>query len=265
MNRTNKKQDNRVSLRQRVRPALVFSPLAWLKLMFFLHAGETEVGGFGVSAEHDLLYVQDFVTVKQRTTCITVAFADEAVADYFDGCVDAGLTPARFARIWCHTHPGASAEPSSVDERTFERVFGSCDWSLMFIVSRTGSTYARLAFSAGPGAEMLIPVKVDWQAWHKVLETLPNAGDLYRQWASEFSDNVQPLPDHCARLGAGDNFDVLYLDDPTGPADLCALDELALIEWAQASGLDHPNLNRVVHTAMRTSPRSASNAKEVRP
>ena len=33
--------------------------------MFFLHAGDTEVGGFGVSAENNLLYVQDFVTVKQ--------------------------------------------------------------------------------------------------------------------------------------------------------------------------------------------------------
>ena len=34
---------------------LTFSPLAWLNLMLFLHAGDTEVGGFGVSSEEDLL------------------------------------------------------------------------------------------------------------------------------------------------------------------------------------------------------------------
>lgn len=76
------------------------------------------MGGFGLSSEDDLLYVQDFITVEQTTSSVTVEFADTAVADYFDSCVDAGIPPARFARIWCHTHPGASPDPSSVDERT---------------------------------------------------------------------------------------------------------------------------------------------------
>ena len=46
----------------------MFSPLAWMKLQLFLHAGETEVGGFGVSAEDNVLYVHDFVTLRQYTT-----------------------------------------------------------------------------------------------------------------------------------------------------------------------------------------------------
>jgi proteasome lid subunit RPN8/RPN11 len=126
---------------------LVFSPLAWLKLMFFLHVGETEVGGFAVTAEEDPLYVQDILTVRQQTTVVTVEFEDTAVADHFDRSVDAGLRPDRFARIWWHTHPGSSAQPSSTDEETFARVFGGCDWSIMFIVSRSGLTYARLGFN----------------------------------------------------------------------------------------------------------------------
>src|SRR5689334_14381541 len=66
-------------------PALVLSPLAFLKLQFFLHVGDTEVGGFGVSrSPGDLLYVEDFVTVSQQTTCVTVEFDDAAVADHFD-------------------------------------------------------------------------------------------------------------------------------------------------------------------------------------
>src|SRR4051812_33915806 len=55
-------------------PVLVFSPLAWLKLQFFCHAGRTEVGGFAVSAGHDPLYLEQFVTVRQATTAAGVRF-----------------------------------------------------------------------------------------------------------------------------------------------------------------------------------------------
>ncbi len=172
----------------------MFSPLAWLKLKFFCHAGETEVGGFAVSAEHDPLYVQDFVTVHQHTTVVSVEFDDAAVADHFDDAVDAGLTPARFARIWCHTHPGESPEPSTTDEHTFARVFGACDWSVMFILSRTGRTYARLGFSAGPGGSVLLPVGVDWEAWPRaVLEQPQEVAGLLEAWATEFDRNVHPV------------------------------------------------------------------------
>jgi proteasome lid subunit RPN8/RPN11 len=164
-----------------------------MKLQMFLHAGETEVGGFGVSAESDLLYVQDFVTVRQQTTCVTVEFADTAVADYYDDCVDGGLSPARFARVWCHTHPGESPEPSSVDEETFARVFGDCDWSVMFILSRTGQTYARLAFAAGPGGSTLLPVNVDWAVWPDLLiEQQDRLPELFEQWMDEFGRNIHP-------------------------------------------------------------------------
>ena len=159
--------------------------------MFFLHAGDTEIGGFAISAEHDPLYIQQFVTLEQTVSSVTVEFADAAVADHFDRCVDAGLKPERFARIWCHTHPGESPNPSGTDEQTFARVFGPCDWSVMFIVGRTGKTYARLAFAAGPTAHLLLPVSVDWAAWPQ--EVL--AGELdeqMTQWEIEYDTNIHP-------------------------------------------------------------------------
>lgn len=33
------------------------------------------------------------------------------MADFFDRAVDQGLAPDRFARLWCHTHPGTSVTP----------------------------------------------------------------------------------------------------------------------------------------------------------
>src|SRR4051794_12673487 len=93
-------------------PRLVFTPQAWLKWQFLCHAGPTEVGAFGLSHECDLLRVEDLLVVKQSTTVVSVTFADAGVADLFDDMVDEGIPPNRFARIWLHTHPGASVTPS---------------------------------------------------------------------------------------------------------------------------------------------------------
>ena len=143
-------------------PVLRFSPTAWAKLLFMRDMTDNEVGGFGVTQADDLLFVTDFVLVKQKVTCVSVSFDDEAVADYFENQVEAGRQPEQFARIWLHTHPGNSPQPSCTDENTFARVFGSCDWAIMFIAAQDGKTFARLRFNAGPGGEVNIPVSVDY-------------------------------------------------------------------------------------------------------
>ncbi len=172
---------------------LVFSPTAWLKLMFFLHAGETEVGGFAITKEDDPLYVEDVLTLTQRTTVATIELEDMAVADHFDRCVDGGLKPERFARLWWHTHPGYSPNPSSTDEETFARVFGGCDWSIMFIVSRTGRTYTRLAFNAGPGGFELLDTAVYWSAWPLFASQASEASLDLSQLRAEYEHNVHPV------------------------------------------------------------------------
>ena len=86
-----------------VNPSLRFTPYAWAKLQWFCHYGETEIGGFGVTAADAPLLVEDFVTVKQAVSCVSVSFDDEAVADFFDAQVDAGRRPEQFARTWCHS------------------------------------------------------------------------------------------------------------------------------------------------------------------
>jgi hypothetical protein len=173
--------------------ALIFAPLAWLKLQYFCHSGDTEIGGFGITRRKNLLYVEEFHTVRQAVTPVTVRFDDSAVADFFDNGVDQGLMPAQFGRIWLHTHPGDSAMPSGTDEETFARVFGVCDWSVMFILSRTGQAYARLAFSAGPGGQVMLPVEVDWSAWPKAI---CNSDQLLtacaEDWRQEFAANIMP-------------------------------------------------------------------------
>ena len=153
---------NRRRPRPRNRPALRFTPYAWAKLLFLRDRGPTEVGGFGVTAEADPLLVEDLRLVRQASTAVTVRFDDAAVADFFDACVDEGLAPERFARVWVHTHPGDCPRPSGTDERTFARAFGGCDWAVMAVLARGGRSYARLRFAAGPGGELVLPVEVDF-------------------------------------------------------------------------------------------------------
>ena len=166
-------------------PVLRFTPYAWAKLLFLRDAGPTEVGGFGISAADDLLLIEDVRLIGQRTSVVTVAFDDESVADFFDQQVDAGLLPAQFFRLWLHTHPGDSAAPSSVDEETFERVFGRCDWAVMAILASGGETYARLRFAAGPGGEIEIPVRVDY--------SVNFTGTDHAAWKREYEQCVQPI------------------------------------------------------------------------
>ena len=172
---------------------MTFAPLAWLKLQYLCHAGDTEVGGFGVTARDDLLYVEDFVTVAQDVSSVSVRFRDDAVADFFETSVDAGLTPERFARVWLHTHPGSFVTPSGTDEATFARVFGRCDWAVMFILGRTGRTSARLSFSGGPGAALALRCRVDWKSCP---EQLSSGGltERVQAWRDEYANNVHPVP-----------------------------------------------------------------------
>jgi hypothetical protein len=200
--------------------SLRLTPYAWAKLLFLRDLGNTEVGGFGISAPDDLLLVEDICLIKQSCTEVTVRFDDQAVADFFDTQVDAGLAPRRFARIWVHTHPGKSSHPSRTDERTFQRCFGGSDWALMFILARGGQTYARLRINAGPGGELELPVKVDF--------TLGFPAAAHVAWEQEYRQAVQedqylPLlpskrptlgfPRHEGLEGPALEYDP-YLDDP---------------------------------------------------
>lgn len=164
-------------------PALRLSPTAWAKLLFLRDLGETEVGGFGICAADDLLFVEDVQLVKQVCTGVSVCFDDQAVADFFDRQVDLGRGPRQFARVWLHTHPGNSPEPSMTDEDTFARVFGRTDWAVMFILARRGQSYARLRFHVGPGGDLDLPVEVDYSR--------PFLGSDHAAWREEYLAAVE--------------------------------------------------------------------------
>jgi hypothetical protein len=165
---------------------LRFSPYAWAKLLFLRDLGGTEVGGFGISAADDLSLIEDVLLVRQYCTAVNVRFDDQAVADYFDQQVDRGLIPERFGRLWIHTHPGNSAEPTATDEETFARSFGTSDWAVMFILARGGQTTARLQYNAGPGASLPLPVEIDFNCQFPAADR--------QAWIEEYASCVAEEP-----------------------------------------------------------------------
>jgi hypothetical protein len=161
--------------------------------LFLRDCGNSEIGGFGVSAAGDLLLIEDIVLVRQSCDWASVRFEDGAVADFFDRQVDAGRRPEEFGRVWVHTHPGQSPLPSVTDEETFERVFGACDWAVMYIVARGGASYARLRYSVGPRAEVVLPVEVAFD--------VPFDGADRDAWRREYDACVCAAPDPWADAG----------------------------------------------------------------
>jgi len=97
--------------------------------------------------------------------------------------VDLGRKPEQFARVWLHSHPGDSPEPSAIDEETFQRVFGHCQWAVLFVVAQDNKTYARLRFNVGPGGQILIPTGIDYGH-----EFGPSNHEL---WDAEYIANIK--------------------------------------------------------------------------
>lgn len=163
-------------------PVLTFTPYAWAKLLWFLHHGDTEVGGFGITSEENPLAVYDFKTIKQEASTAYLELDEDAVSDYFETMAVAGLQPTNFARIWIHTHPGNSPAPSTTDEQNFHRAFGDAEWMVAFIIARDNSTYCRLRFNVGPGGSATIPTQLDYDT------DFPAA--CHDDWEKEYDANV---------------------------------------------------------------------------
>ena len=183
---------------------MMFTPMAWAKLLFLRDYGETEVGGFGICPNHPLL-VEDIALVEQTCSWASVVFDDESVADLFEDQVAAGLNPEQFARVWIHTHPGDSAQPSMTDEHTFASVFNSTNWAVMAILAKGGETYARLRLNGDARQDHELVVGVDYS-------TEFPAGK-HDDWEEEYLTNVIEEP--------------VFLDDPweLNPASSFEIDD----------------------------------------
>ena len=89
-------------------------------------------------------------------------------------------------------------------------MFGRSDWAMMFILSRSGKTYARLRFNVGPGGHVQVPVQVDYSQ--------PFGASDQAAWEAEYKANVHPEPFLSGMFGQ-DAFEDEWLIESQAGAD----------------------------------------------
>jgi len=170
-------------------PILRFSPTAWAKLVYFRDRHDAEVTGLGVPSEDDSLSIIAVELLRQRSSGVSAVFDDRAVAEFFARQfleIREGMSPERISRVWVHTHPYDSALPSMADEEAFQRVLGTADWAVLFVLAREGPSYASLRFHVGPGGAVRIPSCVDYSR--------PFAASDRAAWEQEYQASVELCP-----------------------------------------------------------------------
>lgn len=167
---------------------LSFSPLAWAKLNVWRDKAPTlEVGCWGYTPD-DLMQVTDLVLVKQKVSSVRVEFNMEHVAETMHTFADKyGVTPDQWLRVWVHTHPFDSCEPSSVDETTWDNLFDTKSSGVMVIVSETDRIYARAVVRADGVAlvKRLKVVKPLPRKWGRLC-----TDDNVKKWEEEYDELV---------------------------------------------------------------------------
>ena len=185
---------------------LMLSPIAFLKLQFFLHVADSEVGGFGISRSKNLLYVDDFLPVRQLSSPVGVSIEPGAVAEHLAEMNAIGLEPDECARVWIQTRVGSWAGPCNGTERTFAQACAGCDWSVLLILSRTGRTYARLQFMAGPKMRKILQLRVGWAAWSQMLvDPRAATGNPQEDWMNQYLKKVRVESGAEISVGSGES------------------------------------------------------------
>lgn len=178
---------------------LRFTPYAWAKMVYLRDKGDTEVSFFAITRSADLGLVIDLQMPKQIDSAAFTEFKEEELVDFFEDMVEQGFQPEEFARIWCHTHPGASASPSGQDEETFKKEFAAPNWAIMFILGKTDKPFENkfsitcrlkcknhpeLAHVIGSHVSKDIPVEVDYGADSYAVDSGARAA-----WDAEYLEN----------------------------------------------------------------------------
>lgn len=106
---------------------------------------EVSLMGISVGEEgDDLLTIDDFKCVPQECTAGNTEPTDEGMAIYFENMMlDNGIMPNQCGRIWAHTHPGVSPQPSGTDEETYRKWFKDAEFAVMYILAE-GNNYCKI-------------------------------------------------------------------------------------------------------------------------
>ena len=205
---------------------LRFTPYAYAKILFMRDAGDTEIGGYGISGTDDPMLVTDFCLVKQKCTSISVDLDEEDSINFVERMMDNGIAPWQCQRIWIHTHPGNCPNPSGADEDNFDTNFSLPDCAIFYILANEGKEYVRMRFNVSPGIDVDIRSEVDYSfpfessnqpEWKKEYEEKVTKEEI-KMWGKNDKSSITDLiREHNSRIMNGSTTTVDDLKDELSP------------------------------------------------
>lgn len=174
-------------------PTLTLTPFAWFQWHYFRDLVDTEIGGFALTETEDPLLVTRLCLVAQQcdyVTCELLGDEKGGTLDHLDHWTSAphNLVAGQCTRIWWHTHPKMSANPSGTDEATFRELFSSAPWGIMMILSKTDDVYARLSVSTPTPHQLKLDVSVNW-----LIPPMVEPQEAIN-WQAQVKELVRPMP-----------------------------------------------------------------------
>ncbi len=150
----------------------------YLKLLRLLQEnGDTEFSAFGFMPDVATREITDLFVPLQYNSPGGTHMDDEGVAKLFSLLSEEGLEHEQYGRVWIHSHPTFSVQPSGTDWSTLKRTFGRCPWVLMIIVSLDGgkfnsSVHLRVNSPMGCATRKLAKLEIDYaRGWPKEVES----------------------------------------------------------------------------------------------
>ncbi len=117
-------------------------------IMFKLEAwrdfGSTEVTGFFITEKNNATKVIDATIIKSKCTMTTVDISPETMDAFYFNMAEKGIYPDQL-QIWWHTHPNSSAQPSNLDQKTFETFGMDRSLNIMYILAKNGNEFAQIS------------------------------------------------------------------------------------------------------------------------
>lgn len=175
--------------------SITFSQQAWEKLNFFLHHKNIEISMMAVSRGadtlEDLFFIEELHAIPQQGQHAETEIDDDGLADYCYKMSERGLQPIQYNRIWCHTHPGSSARPSSVDWETLDNHFKDYSWCVMFIKAKGGETTCNLRIKVSSKQKSSFGTEEVVEYVDKKLEVFYIPDPRFKNWEEEFKKNIR--------------------------------------------------------------------------
>lgn len=173
---------------------ILFTCYAWSMYQFLRDAGKTEIGAFGITGDAKRPnLITDLLVPRQICNSVHVDVDPEDNQNCMLDLVERGLEPWQCQKIWLHTHPNMSPNPSGTDEQQFRECIQSVDDYYGFVILSTdGKIHAevryytndRFASFGGNGiAKQTVNIAVDY--------AYPFAASNRELWQSIYDEKIK--------------------------------------------------------------------------